>query len=479
MDFAFSNTRSIYANGEVNRMTNTPSIPGNEGRRRIYLGHLHDIIHTTWNADYMGGWQDHLRGLSPAQNWDRPNSGSYSIAGRAANVLSQIGGAIPETEFAITTPSPLVVDASTATVTGAGWINVREIRLAGAREPLAVRWIDEDVWEVTFPVGPGVRSYQLQAFDFSGELLDSQSITIENTSVVEPASAANLVISELMYHPADPDAVEFAAGFEDEDRFEFVELMNIGAEAVDLTGVSFTEGIVHDLPAFILAPGERRVLARDQQAFLFRYPGREAVLLPGEYQGPEDSNQFANGGERVVLSDAFGFEIRSFVYGDQFPWPSESDGVGPSLTLMAPLDNPDHAVPANWRRSLEDGGSPGESDALVFDGEALADEDGDGLPALLEFATGSSDLVFNSGPQLGRDDFGHLVFSYPRRLGTDGVILEAEVSGDLSQWDSITGSFALIGQSGEGDNLRTLVWRSLLPAEDKGRQFFRLRARAR
>ncbi|MDB4328368.1 lamin tail domain-containing protein, partial [Akkermansiaceae bacterium] len=47
-----------------------------------------------------------------------------------------------------------------------------------------------------------------------------------------PASSANLVISELHYHPLSDDEGE-----------EFVELMNIGAEAVDLRGVSFDDGI--------------------------------------------------------------------------------------------------------------------------------------------------------------------------------------------------------------------------------------------
>ncbi len=478
MDFAFSNTRSIYANGEVNRMTNSASTPGNEARRRIYLGHLHDIITTTWNADYMGGWQDHLSELSPSQNWDRPNSGTYSIAGRAANVLSQINGGIPATDFAFTTESPLVVNASTATVSGTGWVNVRDIRLAGAREALEVVWTGSNTWEVSFPVGPGVRSYQLQAFDFSGELLEGGSITIENTTAVEPASAANLVISELMYHPAPPDVGEFAAGFEDSDRFEFVELMNIGASPIDLTGVSFTEGIVHNLPVQILGAGERKVLVRDRSAFLFRYPGRAGDLLPGEYRGLNDSNQLSNGGERVILVDAFGFEIRNFVYGDQFPWPAEADGQGPSLTLVAPLGNPDHAVAANWRRSLANGGTPGGSDELLFDGVASADEDGDGLSAFLEFASGSSDLVFNAGPRLTRDSFGHLLFTYQHRLGTDGILLEGEVSGDLTNWMPLEDSFILIGESGDGVGLRTLVWRSTVP-DNGGKAFFRLRASER
>lgn len=478
MDFAFSNTRSIYANGEVNRMTNSSSTPGNEARRRIYFGHLHDIITTTWNDDYMGPWKSHLSVLSPSQNWNSPNSGSYSISGRSNYVLGQINGRIPEVPFSITTPSPLVVNNSTATVSGRGWINVREIRLLGAPEALDVVWIDEDTWQVSFPVRPGAQSYQLQAFDFSGDLIESQSLTIENTTVVQPASMANLVISELMYHPADPDAGEFAAGFDDADLFEFVELMNIGSEAIDLTGVSFMAGINYDLPAILMAPGERKVLARNRAAFLARYPGREGDLFDGEYLVPVDQNQFSNGGERVMLVDAFGFPIRDFVYADDFPWPNESDGDGFSMTLIAPTTNPDHQLPQSWRRSLALGGSPGNSDELAFSGVPNDDDDQDGLEALLEFAMGTSDQEFTQSHNVTFDSFGNLVFAYNRQLGTDGVELIGEISSDLHNWTPISESFVLVSETGNGDGLRTLEWRTVSPPE--GQQvFLRLRAVAR
>ncbi|MEN6428024.1 MAG: CotH kinase family protein, partial [Phycisphaerales bacterium] len=55
-----------------------------------------------------------------------------------------------------------------------------------------------------------------------------------------------LAISELHYHPCDPTPAEQAAGFGDENDFEFVELVNPGTSPLDLAGVRFVEGIEFD-----------------------------------------------------------------------------------------------------------------------------------------------------------------------------------------------------------------------------------------
>lgn len=68
-----------------------------------------------------------------------------------------------------------------------------------------------------------------------------------------------LRITELMYNPADPSPAEVAAGFVDNDDFEFIELRNISGSPVDLTGVRFTNGIDYTLPSTTLAAGERMV----------------------------------------------------------------------------------------------------------------------------------------------------------------------------------------------------------------------------
>ena len=67
---------------------------------------------------------------------------------------------------------------------GNGWVDVRMIRLAGGGE-LEVNWLDEDSWEVGVPVSPGANTITLEAIDFSGALIGTEVITVNNTSTVE------------------------------------------------------------------------------------------------------------------------------------------------------------------------------------------------------------------------------------------------------------------------------------------------------
>ena len=54
--------------------------------------------------------------------------------------------------------------------------------------------------------------------------------------------AESLRISELMYHPKDPNT-------------EFIELTNVGTETINLALVRFSQGIDFTFPAMDLAPG--------------------------------------------------------------------------------------------------------------------------------------------------------------------------------------------------------------------------------
>ena len=57
------------------------------------------------------------------------------------------------------------------------------------------------------------------------------------------ATAANLAVTEINYNPYNITEEEFAAGFDNADMFEFIELKNIGDSIIDLSGVSFRDGI--------------------------------------------------------------------------------------------------------------------------------------------------------------------------------------------------------------------------------------------
>ena len=457
MDFGWNTGLSIWSNPECSKLTQDGR------RRRIYLGHLHDIISSTWNQGYLSPWRDHFNSLDPAGYW---NSTTSYMNSRANNVLSQIRSSIPSVDFTITSPSPLSSNGGTATISGTGWVDVREIRLAGSFLPLAVNWTDESSWQVTVPTRPGQSNISLDAVSHDGTILASDSVTVSNTTAIEPAGAANLVVSELMYHPPPPDPSEADLGFEDESAFEYIEVTNIGPSVIDLTGIQFTEGITFAFPSMTLAPAARSIVPRNREAFLLRYPESRSSLVSGEY-GRGNGNKLSNNGEEIILYSAGGQIIRRFTYIDQAPWPSSPDGLGPSLSLVAPQSNPDHSSGGNWRPSVSPGGSPGASDAVDFEGNPDADPDGNGMSAFLEHGLGQAlpPIVIQIDPQDGG-----ATISFNRNLAADDVIFSIEVSRDLRVW--ATAGPEILESRDNGDGTAFESWSVKEVPPDPGENLF-------
>ena len=69
---------------------------------------------------------------------------------------------------------------------------------------------------------------------------------------------------------------------------------------------------------------------------------------------------------------SLGDTLQEFIYSDSSPWPGGADGSGPSLEIVDPMGDPTN--PANWRASLYDGGSPGDSGVQAdYDGNNVVD----------------------------------------------------------------------------------------------------------
>jgi hypothetical protein len=213
------------------------------------------------------------------------------------------------------------------------------------------------------PVQNGSREITLEAYDYQGNFLASDSITVIGTQPVELADSSNLVISEIHYHPADPSVAETNAGFGDQDDFEFLELLNIGPQTINLAGVSFIDGIEYSFGPddLFLSAGERLLLVEDAAAFEERYGSARAARIHEEWSGGLNKD-----GEHLILTSSSTGTIRSFSYSDDPPWPTAPDGDGPSLVLVDPFNNPDHALAANWRASLSTGGEPGQSNPPAY-----------------------------------------------------------------------------------------------------------------
>ncbi|HET6410390.1 MAG TPA: lamin tail domain-containing protein, partial [Chthoniobacteraceae bacterium] len=197
-----------------------------------------------------------------------------------------------------------------------------------------------------------------------------------------PASAANFVVSQIDYNPVGGNVNEF------------IELMNISVQNLDLTGVHLRDAVDYDFPAnAILPPGGRIQVVGDLDAFNTRFGGAPPLRIVGPYLG-----NLSNGGERILVTSDTQGDIRDFSYDNNVPWPPETDGLGYRLVLIAPQTNPDHTNPYNWRGSLTQNHTPAASDAVPFSGNATADIDQDGLNAFLEYSLATSDTTNTTGP---------------------------------------------------------------------------------
>jgi hypothetical protein len=151
----------------------------------------------------------------------------------------------------------------------------------------------------------------------------------------------SLVISEIMYNPPTFDGLDGA-------EFEFLELKNTGANALDLSGLFFSSGITFTFPVgTTLAPGHYFLLGRNAAALQSKYPG---LVVNGIYTGKLD-----NSGETITLTHPYGMDVLSVTYGTRSPWPVSPDGLG--FSLVADEQNPGH-----YRASSGLGGSPGMAD---------------------------------------------------------------------------------------------------------------------
>ena len=238
------------------------------------------------------------------------------------------------------------------------------------------------------------------------------------------ANASNLLISEIHYRPRDASPSEVAAGFTDRDDFEFIELMNVGSQTINLTGVKFVrvgdEGIEFDFSNVYprtLAAGQRALLVKNRDAFVLRYGSSLSSQIAGEYSG-----NLSNDGELLTLKAADDSVIQAITYNDNAPWPEEADGDGFSLVLVCPESHPDTSVASHWRVSRVLDGNPGGTDAIAYTG-------GD----LVEYAV-QAPLVFSFV------DATHINIQYALNLGADDATVQLLGSTDMNSWSPYTPS---------------------------------------
>jgi hypothetical protein len=306
-----------------------------------------------------------------------------------------------------------------------------------------------------------------------------------------PATPVNLVISEINYNPSNATLAEVAAGFNNANDFEYVEIMNIGTSNVSLEGVEFTAGIVfhfNNSSVQTIAPGQRVVLVENLLAFRMRYGNTPVVAGIFEL----DSN-LRNNGETLTLTAADGVtEIQSVTYDNNAPWPDGTDGLGYSLVLVKPETNPDEKLPENWRASATaNNGSPGATDSASYTAwKALhsvsldtADADKDGVSNLLEYAlqTLPNDTQSANLPTGGWAPFtvigvpdNYLQLTFTRNPAADDITYHVKYTTDLSNWSQASTDCTRVSTTPNPDGTVTEVWRSAQPVPNVLRAFMKL-----
>ena len=411
----------------------------NPAWKRLYYGHLLDVLNKSFNSATMTTWATHYQRFGTDE---MVSSVAGYLTPRAQYARDFVLGTngqtapIPFVVFARTSASPATVATPFATVTGNGWINLAEIRLQGSPEPLAITWTGQSTWSVQLPIRAGTNLYTLVPYDKYGVQLGNTAtggtpvtatVTITGSGGIFPAGPGNLAVTELNYNPAGAT-----------DATEFIELRNVTAATLDLSGCHFDEelgqGIAYTFANGVqLAPGARILVVRDTAAFNALY-GPGLPVAAGVFTGALD-----NSGESLVLYSAGGQEIFRFSYSDTI---ASTDGAGKTLVRVLSSTNP-NVLSYVWRESTADNGNPGTSDTVLFTGTPLLDGDGDGYLALVEYACGTSDTNPASMPAPPQFTFyvnGTVSITYPTVPNADDVICTVETTTTPgANWVPLTG----------------------------------------
>lgn len=166
-----------------------------------------------------------------------------------------------------------------------------------------------------------------------------------------PLPADAVVINEINYNSADGV-----------DVGDWVELYNNTDITVDLAGWVFKdEEDAHSFeipPGVEIPPGGFLVLCEDSTQFRTVFPN------DGPLCGEFDFG-LSGGGELIRLFDSEDALHDSLTYDDDEPWPTEPDGLGPTLELIsAGFDN---ARPQSWATSIGYGTPGALNSAYVLD----------------------------------------------------------------------------------------------------------------
>jgi hypothetical protein len=159
---------------------------------------------------------------------------------------------------------------------------------------------------------------------------------------------AQLVISEIMYHPLplSPD--------DDGEAGEYIELYNSGSDSIDLSGHHIDRGITYQFPDNTVISSKSYIVVAKIREALPDSLAENRIFIGF-------TGTLSNAGETIRLLNSLDQTVARVRYGTTGDWPAAPDGTGHSLVFTDPQGNPDSG--RDWSSSRSRKGSPGGPEA--------------------------------------------------------------------------------------------------------------------
>ncbi len=141
------------------------------------------------------------------------------------------------------------------------------------------------------------------------------------------------------------------------DPGDWIELYNPNNTAVDISAWEFYDNINNfTIPiGTIIQPGAYLVLVEDATMFTDIFPNVTNYVGNFLFNLNQEEKRVSLFDDNKCMSDYV-------VFNDKTPWPTESGGEGPTLSLINPYNGADNSLPASWEASSainSDYGTPG------------------------------------------------------------------------------------------------------------------------
>ncbi len=389
----------------TSRLDEIRDIPHN---LRLYWGHMLDLVNRSFNREYVERWAAHYGSL--VDNYTNGGDENFvsiinSTNARNNTVMRDLERDIPRVEFEITTNGgeDVTVETPTLLLEGKGWVDIRQIRRAGSSQAFDVFWPETDGWQFELSLSGGAEEIVLEAVDYEGNIIATDRLTV--TSTTPDPVLESLRLTEIQYHPADASPAEIAAGFENADDFEYLELTNIGSESISMAGVEFVRGgddgqqgvafAFDGSPVTELAPGATVLVVENLDAARLRYG--DDVAIAGQWSGG-----LSNAGELITLL-VNQTVLHTFTYDDA--WFPETDGDGRSLQIIDARQTQlaDWGAASSWRPSAFPLGTPGETEPAP--GDANRDGVFDSIDLLIALQAGEYEDMTPNNSSFSEGDF--------------------------------------------------------------------------